>query len=382
MYYDLLGARVDVLQGLEKRLTMFLKVSRGLGLGIGLLVTLVLTALLVLSLVRGRTPSIAGENSISTSETVVLGGVEHFVVTRGADRNKPVLLMLHGGPGLPLTPLRSLMSPEIEENFTVVMYDQRNAGRSGKGDLEDMTVEQHVADAVELTDLLRERFDQEKIYLLGHSWGAHLGLHVAQAAPEKYHALINTGQWLMTDVANVSNACEDFIRSSTVGTNLEEEYATLLREGGKSLREEWRWWGLCPNDLVAPLGGEIYGETRSANEVFRPYILRTPEYRPLDIVKFVRFNNEHRWALLDQAFELGTTVTELKLPAYFFLGRHDYVTPSVVVPAYLEYLDAPREEVVWFEASAHFPFMEEPEKFARELVRVKREVQGAEASLR
>ena len=361
---------------------MFPKVLRGFGLGIALLVALALALLLTLSIVRGRTPSIAGENSISTSETVVLGGVEHFVVTRGADRDKPVLLMLHGGPGLPLTPLRSLMSPDIEENFTVVMYDQRNAGRSGKGDLEDMTVEQHVADAVALTDLLRERFDQEKIYLLGHSWGAYLGLYVAQAAPEKYHALINTGQWLMTDVANVSNACEDFMRSSTVGTALEEEYATLLREGGESLREDWRWEGSCFNSLVAPLGGEIHGETRGAEAVLRPVILRAPEYRPLDILGIIRFNNEHRQALMKRAFELGTTVMELELPVYFFLGRYDYVTPSAVVPAYVDYLDAPREEVVWFEASAHFPFMEEPEKFVRELVRVKREVQGAEASLR
>ena len=170
------------------------------------------------------------------------------------------------------------------------------------------------------------------------------------------------------------------MRSSTVGTALEEEYATLLREGGESLREDWRWEGSCFNSLVAPLGGEIYGETRGAEAVLRPSILRAPEYRPLDIVRFVRFNNEHRQALMKQAFELGTTVTELELPVYFFLGRYDYVTPSAVVPAYLEYLDAPREEVVWFEASAHFPFMEEPEKFARELVRVKREVQGAEAS--
>ena len=357
---------------------MIVRALRGFGVGVGVLAILVLTVFLILSVIRGRTPAIAGENSVATTEMIELGGVEQFVVTRGVDRSKPVLLMLHGGPGLPLTLLRSLMPPELEENFTVVMYDQRNAGRSEKGDIKDMTVERHVADALELTDILRERFAQEKIYLLGHSWGAQLGLFVAQAAPEKYYALVNTGQALVTDVSEI---CEAFIRSSVIGTALEEEYITGLREQRELLNDLWQE-GNCVNEVIAPLGGEIHGETREALRVLLPAMLRAPEYRPLDIIKIMRFNNEYRWALTDQAFELGTNVTELELPVYFFLGRHDYVTPSEAVPAYVEQLEAPYEEIVWFEDSAHFAFIEEPEKFAQELVRVKNEVQAAEAALR
>ncbi len=357
---------------------MIVRALRGFGVGVGVLAILVLAVFSMLSAIRGRTPAIAGENSVATVEMVELGGVEQFVVTRGVDRSKPVLLMLHGGPGLPSTLLRSLMSPELEENFVVVMYDQRNAGRSEKGNIEDMTVERHVADALELTDILRKRFAQEKIYLLGHSWGAHLGLFVAQAAPEKYHALVNTGQALVTDVSEI---CEVFIRSSVIGTALEEEYITGLREQRELLNDLWQE-GNCVNEVVAPLGGEIHGETREALRVLLPAMLRAPEYRPLDILKIMRFNNEHRWALTDQAFELGTNVAELGLPVYFFLGRYDYVTPSLAAAEFFNNLEAPSKEVVWFEESAHFTFMEEPEKFAQELVRVKREVRAAEVALR
>ena len=349
-----------------------LKGLRGIGIGVGVLAALVVTLLLLLTLTRGRTPAIPGANSVATAEMLTLGGVEQFVVTRGADRDKPVLLMLHGGPGLPLTLLRGLMSPGLEENFVVVMYDQRNAGRSQQGDIADMTVEQHAADAVELTDILRERFGEEKIYLLGHSWGAQLGLFVAQAAPKKYHALVNTGQALITDVGEI---CEDFIRSSVMGTELEEEYLAGLREQKELLNDLWQE-GNCINEAVAPLGGEIHGETQEALGVLLPTMLRAPEYRPLDIVNIMRFNNEHRWALNDQALELGTDITELDLPVFFFLGRYDYVTPSIAAEQFFDELSAPYKEIVWFEESAHFTFFEEPEKFARELVRVKNEVQA------
>ena len=62
----------------------------------------------------------------------------------------------------------------------------------------------------------------------------------------------------------------------------------------------------------------------------------------------------------------------LKVPVFFFLGRHDKWVPPETSLAYLDMLKAPRKELLWFEASGHEPFVDEPEKFhaaMRELVR-------------
>ena len=361
---------------------MFLRILKGFGVALAAFIALIILALLFFTLVRGRTPAIAGENSVATTEMIELGGVKQFVVTRGVNRDNPVLLMLHGGPSAPNTPIRTLMSPDLEENFVVVNYDQRNAGRSEQGKLEDMTVEQHVADAVELADVLRERFGKEKVYLLGHSWGAQLGLQVAATAPDRFHALINTGQSLQSDATVI---CEEYINSNlpSLSDILGEEEAQLYLEEFAAqeaeIRAGWKKGG-CGSGLVAPFGGSLYGETQSALSVLQPVMLRAPEYRPLDIVQMVRYlMNEHREKIWDLSEVSGLEPTRLDLPIYFFLGRHDYSSPSVAAVAYLDELDAPQKEVVWFEESAHFAFIEEPEKFAQELVRVKEEVEASEA---
>jgi len=99
------------------------------------------------------------------------------MILKGKNVNNPVLLFLHGGPG---SPEYALMHTDIpagfDELFTVCWWDQRGAGMSyhNKIPLETMTVDQFVEDTAEVARYLTERFGQEKIYLMGHSWGTFL----------------------------------------------------------------------------------------------------------------------------------------------------------------------------------------------------------------
>jgi pimeloyl-ACP methyl ester carboxylesterase len=63
-------------------------------------------------------------------------------------------------------------------------------------------------------------------------------------------------------------------------------------------------------------------------------------------------------------------VPVLGVPTYFFEGRRDFTVPSACAQEYFEQLRAPHKSLIWFEHSAHFPFLEEPERFAAELRRV------------
>lgn len=64
-------------------------------------------------------------------------------------------------------------------------------------------------------------------------------------------------------------------------------------------------------------------------------------------------------------------VPNVQIPVCFFSGRYDYVDPFELTEAYFELIEAPHKEMVWFENSAHFPFLEEPERFAEEMRRIK-----------
>lgn len=117
-----------------------------------------------------------------------------FIESR--DSRQPVLLFLHGGPGMPTHWLTQRYPTGLENHFTVVWWEQRGAGLSylPATPPETMTVEQFIADAVAVTHHLRKRFAQEKIHLMGHSWGSYLGIQTAAVAPDLFHAYIGVGQ--------------------------------------------------------------------------------------------------------------------------------------------------------------------------------------------
>ncbi len=138
--------------------------------------------------------------SIASLETIDLNGVEQWVLIRGHDTGKPVILFLHGGPGGADMVWRELfITKELEKNFVVVLWDQRGAGKSFSKDLteEEMRPDKFVEDTIALTNQLRSRFKQEKIFLLGHSWGSALGFLTIMKHPEYprlYHAYIAAGE--------------------------------------------------------------------------------------------------------------------------------------------------------------------------------------------
>ena len=135
-------------------------------------------------------------SSIAEFVTVKLNGFDQSILIRSKDINKPVLLYLHGGPGGSVLPfLKYMQTSQLEDNFVMVQWDQRGTGNSYSDKLtkDDMHVENFVEDVKVLTDYLRDRFKQKKIFMLGHSWGSALVFLTIKKYPEKYHAYIGAG---------------------------------------------------------------------------------------------------------------------------------------------------------------------------------------------
>lgn len=140
----------------------------------------------------GRTPAINEPNSIASLERIRIGGVDQYILIRGNDSSLPVLLFLHGGPGMPAMYLAHAFQRELEQEFVVVQWDRRAAGKSYREDISStLTTEQLVADTIELTNVLRARFHQDKIYLVGHSWGTYLGMLVV-GSTQKFSSSITS----------------------------------------------------------------------------------------------------------------------------------------------------------------------------------------------
>ncbi|MDH5618241.1 MAG: alpha/beta hydrolase [Gammaproteobacteria bacterium] len=319
-----------------------MKLARNILLGVaGLVLTGLVYIYVEFVVTRGGTPAIPGDHSVAVLETIELGGVPQWVLIRGHDARKPVLLFLHGGPGMPAMFLAHDFQREMEQDFVMVHWDRRGAGKSfAAAAAGELSVSQTLADTLELTRILKRRFDQERIFLVGHSWGSYLGLLAAREQPSDFHAFIGTGQLA---------GSQDEVRTS--------RQAFAIRKEGTAGESD-----LTEDDLFR-LGGELYGETS-----FWPIIgtgIFAPEYTFSDALNIgpgaSSVGQRMQYDLSPRPHE--GEVASLEIPVFFLLGRHDFNTPSELAAAYLKRIDSPMKAVLWFEHSAHFPFWEEPVRF-------------------
>jgi pimeloyl-ACP methyl ester carboxylesterase len=212
----------------------------------------------------GRTAAIHEPNSIASLERIRIGEVDQYILIRGNDASLPVLLFLHGGPGMPAMYLAHAFQRQLEKEFVVVQWDRRAAGKSYREDISNtLTTEQLVADTVELTNVLRARFHQDRIYLVGHSWGTYLGMLVIAQHPELYHAYVGIGQLACS--SPIPGIQDEYIRQ-TARRMRDQDAIRELEEKGESVRET----------LLFKFGGEIH-KAKS----FAPLLLTglaAPEY--------------------------------------------------------------------------------------------------------
>ena len=110
-------------------------------------------------------------------EKILLGGVKQRIHYVTDDPAKPVLLFLHGGPGVCNRHDIMTKHRDLLDTFTIVTWDQRGTGGSYYGIPEEtLTVERVTDDAAELVDWLCRKFDKDKIFVIGGSWGSELGV--------------------------------------------------------------------------------------------------------------------------------------------------------------------------------------------------------------
>jgi pimeloyl-ACP methyl ester carboxylesterase len=296
---------------------------------------------------------------VATIEYLRLGGVDQWVMVRGADTTNPILVMLHGGPGMGETAFFRYYNAALEDSFTVVYWDQRGAGKSFARTIprESMTTEQFLRDLDELVEIVRARFDQPKVVLFGHSWGSVLGTLYAARWPDKVAAYVGSGQ--VASWPECEAACYQYALDEAQQRGRRDLVARLRRIGP-------------PPYPAASLWEERLCLTRVDGSM-RPRALwklvkMTLGAKESSLFELPRAYRAFRWtldAMWDEVSRIDLTrlVPELAVPVFFLLGRDDHWASSDLAAAYFAALRAPAKQLVWFERSGHEPFADEPEKF-------------------
>lgn len=344
------------------------------------ILVIVIVLLLVRLIIRERireTTKITNKDGIDELISLELAGVKQWLYIRGNDTSNPVLLWLDGGPGEPLTTYcRDIgKKTNIEDEFTVIYWDQPGSGKSCGSYLEkgDFTYDKFISYIHEITQYSKKRFHTDKIYLLGRSWGSRIGLSTINKYPEDYWAYIGVGQVVNSRQSTIERA--EFVISHLEEDNKLEEANQI-----KEYLEQYRKDNKSSFANIQKYVEKYEGFSKSGRAGIVSYsitsALVSPDYSLKDLMNLVRWYGYSQKALRENG--LPNTPIEstdiLKIPCYFFEGRYDKQVSSKLAQQYIEtYQTTSTKKIIWFENSAHVVNDDEPKKFFEELVKVKKE---------
>jgi len=306
--------------------------------------------------------AISSPDGIDSLEPVRIGGIDQWIEVRGQNVSNPILLFIHGGPGIAFISLAAAFQDPWEKNFTVVQWDQRGAGKTyatndKKLQRSTMNVPQMEQDALDVVNYLRRRFKREKIFVLGPSWGSVLGLWLAHEHPDLIYAYVGVGQFV----------------------NFRQNAASIYQDALQQARNNHNEQAIKELESIAPypppnadLGklmiankwaGRLLGPPPSAAGFTNGWrlvssIVSGPEYSLADdywVFRGQMFSGEVLLPELTNV-DLNKLGFAFREPIFVSKGRQDpYCRPSLTWE-YSQTIKAPQKEFVWFDNSGHFPF--------------------------
>jgi proline iminopeptidase len=314
---------------------------------------------------------IVAPTGLQATEWVPIGGQRQAVAIRSQDLRNPVLIYLHGGPGFVEMPLGWWYDRGWDEYFTVVQWDQRNAGKSyvanGPADPATLTPDRFQADAEELVQWARRRFCKRRVFVLGHSWGSVLGLRLAAAHPDWLHAYVGMAQLTDGPESERRGWAWTLARARADGNAAAVRELEALRPYAAGTAPETLERIMVQRKWLNHYGGAAW--RRTGGEFEAAAMALSPEYSDEDVRLAFRGQPAVSRAMLPPILATDLTgIRTLRVPMVLLLGRHDVNLSSDVSAAWFARLRAPAKRLVWFERSGHHLTSEEPGKLFRTLV--------------
>jgi pimeloyl-ACP methyl ester carboxylesterase len=307
-----------------------------------------------------RDYAISGANGIQVDRFITLGGIQQWISIRGEDRNNPVLLLVHGGPGDATTLYGWAMLRPWFKRFTVVQWDQRGAGKTfgrNGATTPDVTINRIVQDGIELGDSLRVELKKAKIVLVGHSFGSVLGLEMVRARPELFSVSVGTGQVGASSDVTLAAAYRLVLaaaqrRGESAAVRALTEIGPPPWNDGRAYGVEHTWTNLLEHNdafLMSALGFRLLAPgvtTRDINDQFDGEL----------------FSGDK---LVPQINEIDTSLFHGKysVPICVIQGADDLTTPPSLARAFMRAIQAPKKQFILLPDAGHFGLFTRPDAF-------------------
>lgn len=333
---------------------------------VGIIILLFISIIIARGINQSKS-KITGENAISESSYIVIGGVEQFIQIRGKNKYNPVILFLHGGPGQAIPYLSYYYQEHLINDFTFVSWDQRGSGRTYyKNEMENIniTMDILVHNLAELVEYLKQRFEQKQIIIMGHSWGTTLGIVYLKHYPENVSEYIGIGQVIdnESNLFSGKKALEIAIKNNNK-KDIAEFERLLAGYDPSNVDEFINLRGLITKYLKA--------ENESMLKLFWK-VFTSPDLKFADLqwylnvmISAAKYFSMFS-SLMDFSFEFNINefLTESNVPMAFISGSGDWITPMEMVRDYYTVLKNENKKFFVMEGMGHIPFMDNPKQFS------------------
>lgn len=309
----------------------------------------------------------ASAQGIVEESFVRIGAIEQWISIRGEDRNNPVLLVIHGGPGS----CYSIFTPHLrpwERHFTIVQWDQRGAGRTftrmGSHGSGETSMRQLTSDAIEVAEYLRARLHQDQIFLLASSIGSTFGLQAARIRPDLFYAYIGTDQNVGMVRGREQNHRQLLDRLRT------HEMIKGLKVVEQIGPDATHW---TPRDFTAVAKWTMKSDPpgfRRTMKLLKDAVWYAPGWTLGDIRAFVNGMHFSLEQLLPEIvrYDAWAQGTRFNLPVLIFQGENDVLTLTAQAQAYFADIEAPVKRMELISDAGHFAMFLQPEMFLEKLL--------------
>lgn len=301
------------------------------------------------------------ENEIDYTEKVFINGVNQYISIKGSDLRNPILLVIHGGPGDTSLPMVSKYNEDLQNHYTVVVWEQRGAGKSYyKFDVDhDLTIDTFVSDAYVLSKYLLKKFNKQKLYVTSHSWGSVIGLKLIINHPEIAHAYVGCGQ--VVNMQAVTKCAYDFVLQKNIEIDNQENIKRIKNIDTSYTSDNWFDNLMFITQEVVKHKGSWYGRNNYNNMIWD--FIKSSEYSFYDIYKrqkgCIQAIQTFWPELMKVNFEDNIY---FQVPVIFIEGKHDYHASSKNIEEYYNRIKT-QKHLYLFDNSAHFPQWEECDKY-------------------
>ncbi|WP_010270940.1 alpha/beta fold hydrolase [Paenibacillus senegalensis] len=304
---------------------------------------------------------------------VMLGGTYQWFTIRGRHADLPLLLFLHGGPGSPQAGALRKFNRELEEHYLVVNWDQRGSGKSYNAQIppDTMNIAQLLSDAHQLVQLLLNEHSRHKVFIVGHSMGALLGMLYVHQHPEFVQAFVGINQ--PVNRSEEETLSYSYCLQKARDKDLRKAILQLERigppnHGSYSSMDDL----VIQRKWLTRFGGVTHKKNALSINI---HCLLSSHFSWKDRLNFMKgftYTMQHMWQEFNHV-NLFEAVSAVEVPLVFIKGCHDKIVHDFIDP-YCRSISAPYKEIVQFDQSGHLACFEEPELFNQLMVKRVREL--------